>query len=87
MMYQLGLARQRDAVGLLREEVRHRRGLCRPYDFLLRLGQVAGEVDDPIPRSQIRPSATSMCENTCVTGNFCCWLCEVSLSSGASAQI
>src|SRR6516164_1053466 len=44
----------------------------------------------PIPPgcfSQMRPSATSMWEKTSVTGNFCCKLCEVSVSSGARAAM
>jgi len=43
----------------------------------------------PMPSgfNQIRPSATSMWEKTSVTGNFCYWLCEVSVSTGASAAM
>src|SRR5215470_17511713 len=44
----------------------------------------------PIPPgcfNQMRPSATSMWEKTSVAGNFCCKLCEVSVSSGARAAM
>ncbi len=36
---------------------------------------------------QTRPSATSMCEKTSVTGNWLIWLCDVSLASGARAAM
>ena len=42
----------------------------RPDELLLRLRQVAGKAPDAVGRSQMRPSATSMCEKTSVTGNF-----------------
>ena len=38
-------------------------------------------------RIHTRPSATSTCEKTSVTGNWASWLCEVSLASGASAAM
>jgi Bacterial regulatory proteins, luxR family len=41
----------------------------------------------PLGLSHTRPSVTSMCWNTSVTGNLACWLCEVSSASGARAAI
>ena len=60
--------------GLLVEQVRSGRRRGRPHDLLLLFGQISAEVPDAGRSSQTRPSATSMCWKTSVTGNLACWL-------------
>ena len=81
------LAPPRDAVDLLAEQVRRRRSLGRPEEFFPAQTASAAKHSTPAGSIQTRPSAISMCEKTSVTGNWSCWLCEVSSSSGASAAM
>src|ERR1700692_2930203 len=69
------------------EEVGSRSIVGRPDNLLLLLREVSREAHDALWTHLDAPVCDFDDLNTSVTGNFSCWLCEVSSASGASAAM
>jgi hypothetical protein len=68
------------AIELLCKQARSQGKVSCPTNFFSCSDKSPAKHSTPSGSIQIRPSATSMCEKTSVTGNFSCWLCDVSSS-------
>ena len=62
----------RHSVDFLGEQIRGRREVGGPDNLLFLFGQVSSETGNTRRRIQTRPSVTSTCAKTSVTGNFSC---------------
>src|SRR5215813_7592834 len=85
-MYQLGLDFQATPAAFLVNSSAAGAKLVAQTTFCSCSGKSPAKQATPSGFIQTRPSATSMCENTPLTGNLSNRLCDVSLSSGGKCS-